>query len=106
MKFWIFVLLVVIQFSFQNESNVVLNEFKGNIFKHESSQCSLKKSRKTVLILSLFVGCLGVDKLYLGFPWMAIANFLTFGCFGVWYLIDLIFLWLNLTKDSHGCDLI
>jgi hypothetical protein len=110
MKVWILVLLIVIQFSFQSHKSNM--EFEGSrevqlIEKIPKKNCShMKKSKKTVLILSVFTGCFGVDRLYLGFYLMAIAKFLTFGCFGVWYVFDLIFLWLNFTKDSSGCDLI
>ena len=48
------------------------------------------KSKTTALILSIFVGGLGVDRFYLGYTGMGVLKLLTGGCFGILYIIDII----------------
>lgn len=48
------------------------------------------KSQLTALLLSIFVGWLGVHRYYLGYIWQGVVQTLTFGVFGIWTLIDLI----------------
>lgn len=47
------------------------------------------KSPGLALFLSLFFGCLGLDRLYIGHIGLGILKFLTAGGFGFWWLIDL-----------------
>lgn len=48
------------------------------------------KSKTTALILSIFVGGLGVDRFYLGYTGMGVLKLLTGGCFGILWIIDII----------------
>ena len=48
------------------------------------------KNKTTVLILSILVGGLGVDRFYLGYAGMGILKLLTGGCFGILYIIDIV----------------
>ena len=51
-----------------------------------------KKNKKWIvaLLLSVFVGSLGVDRFYMGYIGTGILKLITFGGFGIWWLIDLI----------------
>lgn len=48
------------------------------------------KSKTTALILSIFVGVLGIDRFYLGYTGMGVLKLLTGGVFGILYIIDII----------------
>ena len=49
-----------------------------------------RKSWLTALLLSIIVGSLGIDRFYLGYIGTGILKLITFGGFGVWWLIDVI----------------
>lgn len=58
---------------------------------------------KTVaIILSLFLGGLGVDRFYLGYTGLGILKLLTIGGLGVWALIDLIRIITGNLKPKNG----
>ena len=48
------------------------------------------KSWIVALLLSIFLGNLGIDRFYLGYIGTGILKLITFGGLGVWWLIDLI----------------
>ena len=48
------------------------------------------KSKTTALILSVWVGGLGIDRFYLGYTGIGVLKLLTAGCFGILYIIDII----------------
>ena len=67
----------------------------------ESAQQGEKKDKKwlTALLLSILIGSLGVDRFYMGHVGLGILKLITFGGFGIWWLIDLI---LIATKHNFG----
>lgn len=54
------------------------------------------------LLLSIFLGGLGVDRFYLGYIELGISKLLTIGGFGIWWLIDVVMIATNSLKDAQG----
>jgi hypothetical protein len=59
----------------------------------------------TTLLLSLFLGGLGVDRFYLGQTGLGIAKLLTCGGLGVWSLIDIVLVAVGKITDKNGLPL-
>ena len=60
------------------------------------------KSWVAALLLSIFLGELGIDRFYLGKVGTGILKLITLGGFGIWWLIDLILIATNPMTDSNG----
>ncbi len=56
----------------------------------------------TALLLSIFLGSLGVDRFYLGHTGIGIAKLLTAGGCGIWSLVDIILIATDQMKDAQG----
>ena len=57
------------------------------------------------LLLSGFLGTLGIDRFYLGYTALGILKLITLGFCGVWWLIDIILIATGSLKDSKGLPL-
>ena len=58
------------------------------------------------LLLSIFLGSLGIDRFYLGYTGLGILKLLTLGACGVWWLIDLILIAAGKMTDKDGQPLV
>ena len=59
----------------------------------------------TAVLLSFFVGWLGIDRFYLGHTGLGVLKLISLGGFGIWYIIDLILIVTGNLKDSQGLPL-
>ena len=57
------------------------------------------------LLLSIFVGGLGVDRFYMGYIGLGVLKVLTLGGCGIWWLIDLILIAMGKLNDADGMPL-
>ena len=60
------------------------------------------KDWMTTLLISFFLGALGIDRFYLGYTGLGIAKLLTIGGCGIWSLIDFILIAMRKVTDSDG----
>ena len=62
------------------------------------------KSKVVALILSIFLGELGIDRFYFGYIGTGILKLITCGGFGIWWLIDLIMIATGKLKPKDGSE--
>ena len=60
------------------------------------------KSKITALLLSIFLGSIGVDRFYLGYIGLGIVKLITCGGFGFWSLIDIILIAVDKLPTKDG----
>ncbi|CDE11569.1 MAG: NINE protein [Ruminococcus sp.] len=63
------------------------------------------KSKMVALLLSIFLGELGIDRFYLGYIGLGILKLLTGGGLGIWWLVDLILIATGKMKTKDGQEL-
>lgn len=59
----------------------------------------------SALLLSIFLGWLGIDRFYLGWIGLGVVKLLTFGGLGIWWLVDLILIATGNLRDRDGLPL-
>ncbi|HEX2272633.1 MAG TPA: NINE protein [Acidimicrobiales bacterium] len=59
----------------------------------------------SALLLSIFLGWLGIDRFYLGWTGLGVLKLLTFGGLGIWWLVDVILVATGNLRDRDGLPL-
>ncbi|MEK9651569.1 MAG: TM2 domain-containing protein [Poseidonia sp.] len=54
------------------------------------------------LVIAVVLGGLGIDRFYAGSIGLGVLKLITFGGFGLWWLIDIILLVTGNYKDGNG----
>ena len=79
----------------------------GSILEHlQGTPASQRKELIIALLLSIFLGQLGIDRFYLGYIGLGLLKLFTLGGCGVWWLIDIIHIATRKVNDSDGEPLI
>jgi TM2 domain-containing membrane protein YozV len=73
--------------------------------KNNQKGKSNKRSFMVALLLSIFVGSLGVDRFYMGYVGLGILKLITLGGCGIWWIIDLILIATRKMRDADGQEL-
>ncbi len=64
------------------------------------------KRKTTALLLSIFLGELGIDRFYLGKIGTGLLKLITVGGAGIWWIVDIILIASGFMKDKQGNELI
>ncbi|KAF9983693.1 hypothetical protein BGZ65_001529 [Modicella reniformis] len=85
---------------------------EGIFFSHvltatgKKERCQSDRSYPIAVILSIFLGYVGVDRFYLGYIISALLKLITAGGLGIWYIIDIILIAIGGLPDHNGCSLV
>jgi TM2 domain-containing membrane protein YozV len=72
------------------------------VMDQQPTQQPEQKDFLVALLLSIFVGSIGVDRFYLGYIGLGIVKLITFGGCGVWTIIDVILIAMGKLPDANG----
>jgi TM2 domain-containing membrane protein YozV len=79
-----------------------LPDAQGRPLRYTSPVEPSDKEWGSALLLSIFLGWLGIDRFYLGYTGLGVLKLATGGGCGVWCLVDTILIAVNKLPDSQG----
>jgi TM2 domain-containing membrane protein YozV len=79
-----------------------LNDAQGLPLKKAAASPVGNVEWATLMLLSVFLGALGVDRFYLGQTGLGILKLVTLGGCGIWALVDHVLIALNKLPDARG----
>lgn len=71
----------------------------NNVINNMMPSNKLKRNWLAALLLSIFLGILGVDRFYLGHGWLGFFKLITIGGFFVWWIIDIFMIATKSIRD-------
>lgn len=74
----------------------------NSLSESQSPETVSTRNFTTTWLFALLLGWLGVDRFYLGKIGTGVLKLLTLGGYGIWVLIDLIFVLTGATRDKEG----
>ena len=75
---------------------------KRHMDTNDTTTETSSKSFIILLLLSIFIGSIGIDRFYLGKIGTGVLKLITFGGLGIWWLIDLIIIVSGNMRDAEG----
>ena len=85
-----------------NQNTQGQNNMGGNDGMNRGMPAKSDKDFVVLVLLSVLVGGLGIDRFYLGKIGTGILKLLTLGGLGIWWLIDLVLIVMGKMTDSEG----
>lgn len=79
-----------------------LPDAQGRPLRYVSPSQPSDKDWATAVLLSYYLGWLGIDRFYLGYTGLGVLKLFTGGGCGVWWLVDTILIALSKLPDSNG----
>jgi hypothetical protein len=86
----------------RSETTIINNETGAMYTARQIPDVFSDKDFTTALLLSIFLGGLGIDRFYLGYTGLGIAKLLTLGGLGIWSLVDMIMIATRNVGDVQG----